>query len=159
MTSFSSDEWHFSFKYSSKKWSELTDKQKLAKSPDANFAFTIIDSTQSLFSIKVSKKEGKKELDIETSIKDLDEKLPKRLKEFNKIESKEIKFQGVSAIDYKFRYAYQPIALVPAETGIQREIIFFKNEILYTLMFSASPNEFEKDNGDFEKIMKTFKLK
>lgn len=156
---FSSDQWNFSFKYNPDKWSELIDKQKLSRSPDSDFAFIIPNSTQSLFTIKVSRKEGMEELDIDESIKDLDEKLPQRLKEFNKLESKEIEFQRVPGIDYKFRYAYQPIELLPKETGIQREIIFFEDEILYTLMFSALPSEFEKDVKEFEKILRTFKIK
>lgn len=158
LTKFADDQWHFSFKYNPEVWQVPGESDKKIKYSDVNFAFIIPRSTNTSFTIKVSRKEGKKELDLNASIDDLNEKLPKRLKEFNKLESKLFRFNNTDAIDYRFRYVYQPMELLQKETGIQREIIFFKNEILYTLMLTAVPGDFEKDNAEFEGILKSFKV-
>jgi|GEM_PF-4020125 len=157
-TAFSSDEWHFSFKYDAQKWQPASESEQKLKYADVNFAFIMPKSTSTSLTIKTSKKAGKTELDLNASIADLDAKLPLRLKEFNKIDSKIVKLAGVDAIDYRFRYAYQPVELLPKEVGMQRELIFFKNETLYTLMLSTAPGEFDKDNQEFEQILKTFKV-
>jgi hypothetical protein len=101
------------------------------------------------------------ELNISDSIKALDEKNQKLLDDFEKVYSKEIKIDNISAIDYEFKYSLKvagTMGVVGKWSGQQRQVIFVKNNKLYTLIFTAEPQDFARDNKDFNKILNSFKF-
>lgn len=108
------------------------------------------------------KEVGGNNLNITDSIKILDEKNTKLLNDFEKNYSKEIRVNGIPAIDYEFKYSLKvagTTGVVGKWSGQQRQVIFVKNNELYTLLFTAEPQYFERDNKDFQKILDSFEVR
>ena len=110
------------------------------------------------FGIKVVDKKGLKELNVEGTIEALDEKLAKEADGFIKVSSKKIKFLGEPGFEYIFRYSVPVDFRGSKREGIQKEIVFLKDEKLYFLMFYAVPGDYKQDIKDFEKVVESFEI-
>lgn len=111
--------------------------------------------------VKRDQMEGNK-LNIEESLVILEKQLQEYMSDFEKIAYQNIIVSGEKAIDYTFKYSLKEATGaggIAKWYGQQRQVIFFKNGTLYTLIFTAEPSDFDKDNKDFSHLLKTFRAK
>ncbi len=151
------------FKYP-KNWQIYTDKNiDLNRHlPGTNTVTLTKNGRQSTnFGVNIKEVEGNR-LNVSDSVKNMDIKNKSLLTDFNKIDFREVTILGQTAIDYTFNYALEiagPSGITGKWQGRQRQIIFIQNNKLYTLIFTADPQYFDRDSKDFQKILDSFELR
>jgi len=156
---FNSDQYGISF-YLPKNWKEIDDKTLVDRyNQAAKLGFAKTNSANASFIIKIDDQKGKKDINIQGSMEELKKIFSEKLKDFELIYMKESVFQDIPCIEAEYVYGILVDASGNQQKTQQKQIIFLKNEKLYWLIFASYPQDFQRDNKDFDEILQTFKFK
>ena len=125
---------------------------------DAQVGAVKTTAEETSFGIEVREASGKESFKTRESLEILDEGLSGKLDEYDKVSGKEFRFQGVPAV--KLVYTFRPFSKSgsPRKPLKQEQLIFLKNEKLYLITFTTSVEDYRRDNNDFGRILKSFRV-
>ena len=123
---------------------------------EAVLGFISPETEDTGFGLVINDQLGKGNLKVAESVAQLD-KIYADLDNFQKVESGELRVDGVKAVNYIFSFIPPVGENQPKRTITQRQVFFLKNEKLYRLLFSADIREYENNKRNFNLIVKSFK--
>ena len=155
---FNSGQYGISF-YLPKNFKEIENKVLIDRyNQAAKLGFTKTDSANASFIIKIDDQAGKKNFDLNGSMEELKKIFSEKLTDFNLLYMRESTFDKMPCIETEYIYGILTDASGNKQQTQQKQIIFLKNEKLYWLIFASYPQDFARDNKDFNKILETFKI-
>lgn len=117
------------------------------------------DSENTSFVVRIDAQPGKVRLDLERSVAGLRHLLASRLDDFRLGYIRPRDFKGIPALEARYEHS---IYTAPGEWSklrlAQKQIVFLHEQKLYWLMFSALPQDFERDSGQLERILDTLEI-
>lgn len=157
MQQFIDDQQVYSFYYP-KNWQEKEGESFDKYNEQVEKGIVKSDSSNTSVAVYVEEKEGGKNFDRDRSIEEMDKFYEHRHNSFEKIYSKKIDFLGIPAIDYRLDYSYIKEFRSQTHYRSERQIIFYHNGKIYEIIFSTNPQDYNRDETDFETILKSFQL-
>ena len=155
---FTDREARLSFSYPDN-WARVAAADLPRYNPRARIGFVKSDSENTSFVVRIDAQPGKTTFDLEQSVNGLRRLFSSRLDDFRLGYIKERMFKGVPAIEARYEYS---IFTAPNRWSklylAQKQIIFLHEQKLYWLMFSALPQDFDRDADEFERLLDTLEL-
>lgn len=125
----------------------------------ARIGFVKTDSENTSFVVRIDAQPGKARLDLQRSVAGLRRLFASRLEDFRLGYIRPRDFKGIPAIEARYEYS---IYTAPGEWSklrlAQKQIVFLHEQKLYWLMFSALPQDFERDSEQLERILDTLEV-
>jgi len=166
MNKFVSVEHQLNF-YHPPNWEEIRREDFTYYNEQAKIGLTKKDSENTAFLIRIDDQPGATTFDVEGSIEGLRNLLSPKIPEGLSVSDRDVvieyirktTFAGKEAIEAEYE---KVIFTDPSKFSKfylrQKQIVFLQNEKLYWLVFSALPEDFDKDLKDFNKMVDSLEL-
>lgn len=155
-TKFTDNKAGYSFYYP-KNWQEMSGENFKKYNEQVEKGIVKTDSSNTSVTVYIEEKSGG-QFDRDKSIEEMDKFYEHRHNTFQKIYANKIDFLGYPAIDYRLDYSYIKEFQSEIFYRSERQIIFYHQGKIYEIIFSTDPQDYERDEQYFEKILSTFQL-